>query len=253
MPRTSQHLSYMKTLQLIADQSSRELAALMPHFGERGRIAEEIIRNVLSRTLPKRFSIGTGVIISSKGDVSQQTDIVIFDNFFNSPLLSEFGSCVYPVETVYATIEVKSVLTKSELRSSLAAIRKLRSLRSERHYVVPGIGTRNGKPVLQPIKHTLTVPPRSYVVGFRQKGLGTSYGDFQRHLRECLDEHNDFVHGVCVLSKDWFAGRVAFRDPAELFGNEGHALLSLYSSILKGQQNYAVYSMDLDAYLAGTD
>ena len=90
------HISYMAALQHLADQSQRELAQLMPHYGERGRIAEEIIKNVLTRTLPKRFSIGTGVIFSADGQVSSQTDIVIYDNFHNSPLLSEFGSCVFP-------------------------------------------------------------------------------------------------------------------------------------------------------------
>jgi len=121
MPKASQHFSYLKALQRLADESQRELAALMPHSGERGRIAEEIIRNVLLRILPKRFSIGTGVIISSKGDVSQQTDIVIFDNFFNSPLLSEFGSCVYPVEAVYATIECQIALNPIPLSLAISA------------------------------------------------------------------------------------------------------------------------------------
>ena len=38
----------------------------MPHYGERGRIAEEIIKSVLEKTLPKRFSIGTSVILKGQ-------------------------------------------------------------------------------------------------------------------------------------------------------------------------------------------
>ncbi len=158
--KPSRHTSYFSALQLIADQSQRLIASLMPHHGERGRIAEEIIKGVLLRTLPKRFSVGTGVIVSAAGDVSAQTDIIIYDNFHNSPLLSEFGPGVYPVEIVYATVEVKSVLTKAEV-----------------------------------------------------------------------------------------AGRIAYKKPTELYGSEGHALLSLYVSILKGQQNFSVYGMDIDPYL----
>jgi len=247
-----QHLTYLKALQLIADLSKRELAALMPHRGERGRIAEEIIRGVLQRTLPKRFSIGTGVLISASGETSSQTDIVIFDNFHNSPLLSEFGVGVYPVEIVYATIEVKSVLTTPELKKSLDAIRKIRKVGRKKHYVVPGISiTAEGKPVMETRHVTLTVPSRSYVVAFGQSGLGKNYGAFCQKLRACLDEHNDHVHGVAVLEKDWFAGRWPFHNPAKLFGEEGNALLSLYSSILKGQQNFVVYPLDLDVYLKG--
>jgi hypothetical protein len=83
--KASQHISYLDALQTLADQSKRELARLMPHHGERGRIAEEIIKSVLTRTLPKRFSIGTGVVFSADGQISSQTDIVIYDNFYNSP------------------------------------------------------------------------------------------------------------------------------------------------------------------------
>lgn len=248
-----QHLTYLRGLQLIADQSKRELATLMPHLGERGRIAEEIIRGVLHRTLPKRFSIGTGVLISASGEASSQTDIVIFDNFHNSPLLSEFGVGLYPVEIVYATIEVKSVLTKKELKKSLDAIRKVRKLGSKKHYVVQDISvSADGKRKMAPRQMTVTVPPRSYIVAFGQRGLGRDYGTFRQTLTECLNEHNDHVHGVAVLEKDWFAGRIAYRNPAELSGDEGNALLSLYSSILKGQQNFAVYPLDLDVYLNGT-
>jgi hypothetical protein len=244
------HLTYLRTLQLLADQSRSELATLMPHLGERGRIAEEIIKGVLSRLLPKRFSIGTGVIVSSSGDASPQTDIVIFDDFNNSPLLTEFGSCVFPVETVYATIEVKSVLTAAELRKSLAAIRQLRAIGSKRHYLVPSIQvTNDGKASLTVMRQTLTVPPRSYVVAFAQRGLGRTFQDFCKKLSECCAEQDDFVHGVCVLNKNWFAGRIAFKPPTELHGDDRHGLLSLYSAILRGQRNYAVYPMDLDAYL----
>jgi len=56
----SRHISYMSALQTIADRSQQELARLIPRHGERGRIAEEIIKGVLARTMPKRFSIAPG-------------------------------------------------------------------------------------------------------------------------------------------------------------------------------------------------
>lgn len=246
------HISYMAALQHLADQSQRELAQLMPHHGERGRIAEEIIKNVLTRTLPKRFSIGTGVIFSADGQVSSQTDIVIYDNFHNTPLLSEFGSCVFPVETVYATVEVKSVLDKRELRNSMDAIMRLRSVGKKRHYVTQGILVEDGRVKTVSLKQTFSVPPRNYIVAFSQKGLGPTYENFSSKLRTCLDEDDSHVHGVCVLDRNWFAGRVAYKWPAQLFGAEGNGLLNLYMSILKGQQNFSVYPMDLDAYLPKT-
>lgn len=239
---------YLTTLQDIANQS-RLLAKLMPHRGERGRIAEEIIKNVLAKILPKRFSIGTGVVFSANKEASSQTDIVIYDNFYNSPLLSEFGSCMFPVETVFATIEVKSTLDKAELRDSMDAIMKMRSVGKERHYVVPGFRQVEGRLVSDPVKQTLSTPPRNYIVAFSQSGLGPKFEDFCLNLQNCLEQDQSHVHGVCVLEEDWFAGRWAHKpERANLFGSQQHGLLSLYVSILRAQQNFAIYPMDMDAY-----
>lgn len=247
--RSGQHLTYLRMLQLIADQSRRELAALMPHMGERGRIAEEIIKNILTRILPKRFSVGTGVIIAANGDCSPQIDIVIYDNFHNAPLLSEFGACLFPVEIVHATIEVKSVLTKAEFHKSLAAIRKLRSLGSQRHYIVPAFRKEGDRLVSDPIKRVLNVPPRNYVIAFEQKGFGRTYSDFKEKLSSNLENPDTFMHGICILKNDWFAGRLAYKPASDLYGWDRDGLLRFYSALLKGQQNYSVYPIDLDAYL----
>jgi hypothetical protein len=249
MPKAVQHLTYLRMLQLMADQSRQELATLMPHMGERGRIAEEIIKGILTRTLPKRFSIGTGVIISADGDCSPQIDIVIYDNFHNAPLLSEFGACLFPVEIVHATIEVKSTLTKKELQKSLTAIRTIRSLGKRRHYIVPQITKKDDRFVMTPVKRVLDVPPRNYVIAFAQDGFGKTYSDFKKKLSTCLENPDTFIHGICILKNDWFAGRVAYQPASELYGWDSNGLLRFYSSLLKGQHNYNVYPIDLDAYL----
>ncbi|MBE0529675.1 MAG: hypothetical protein IH626_02545 [Rhodospirillales bacterium] len=251
--RRAQHLSYVSSLRLLADESLRQLAALMPHYGERGRIAEEIIKSALERVLPKRFSIGNGVIVSSKGQVSEQIDIVIYDNFFNSPIPSAFGPSVFPVESVYASIEVKATLTPKELDASLEDIKGLREIGSRKHVVISRYEDVGGSKKVVSEKRISTVPPRSYVVAFRQRGLGRSYEDFVGALGASLDKVDTHVHGVCVLSTDWFAARKPMSSPAVVVGQEGEALLNLYLSILRGQQNFAVYPMDVEAYLENSE
>src|ERR1044072_6566500 len=120
-----QHISYLDGLQAIADQSRRELARLMPHRGERGRIAEDIVRSVFHKIMPKRFSIGTCVVFSAHGEVRRQTDIFISYNFYIGPLVSELGVNIVPAEMVYAAIEVNSVLNRTELRKSIEAIMQM--------------------------------------------------------------------------------------------------------------------------------
>jgi hypothetical protein len=127
---------------------------------------------------------------------------------------------------------------------------RLRSVGKKRHYLIRELQVVEGgqiKEVLQ--KRVLEVPPRNYIFAFSQSGLGRTYDDFCGKLRKCLDEKNAHVHGVCVLDQNWFAGRQAFRTPAELFGQHGNGLLTLYFYFLKVQENYHVYPMDLEAYL----
>ncbi|GMO11149.1 DUF6602 domain-containing protein [Bradyrhizobium ottawaense] len=244
------HNVYLDGLQLLAEHSQRHLAQLMPHNGELGRNAEEILKSILEKILPKRFSVGTGVIINARGEVSQQTDIVIYDGFYNSPLLSEFGSCVYPAEMVYATIEVKTVLKKSELDASIDAIMRLRHVGKQRHYLVPDFEeTSEGKRKAISRKLVITVPPRNFIFAFKQSGLGPTYQDFCTKLTTILEAKNAHVHGVCVLDKNWFAARKAYRVPAELFGQHGNGLLTFYYYFLKAQENYLMYPMDLEVYL----
>ncbi|HRK70011.1 MAG TPA: hypothetical protein PLA85_00370 [Micropepsaceae bacterium] len=242
--------NYLDALQLIAAQANCGLAKLMPHMGERGRIAEGIIRGVLTRILPKRFAIGTGVVVSASGEMSRQTDIVIFDNFYNAPLLLDSGVGIFPIETVFATMEVKSRLNKRTLENSLRAIKVIRKLSRQKLYVdkdyKQGAG---GEIATQVHKRASSLAPRSYIVSFDQRGLGRSYEDFSEALKTCFKEPDDHVHGVAVLSKGWFAGRKAGKDPAEMFGSKTNALLHLFSAILKGQQTFPMFPFDHNRYL----
>ncbi|MBR0938804.1 DUF6602 domain-containing protein [Bradyrhizobium jicamae] len=238
----------------MARQSRDELATSMPHMGERGRIAEEIIKGILTRILPKRFSIGTGVIIAANGEASPQIDIVIYDIFHNAPLLSEFGACLFPVETVYATIEVKSLLNKAEFEKSLAAIRTIRKLGEQRHYIVPNLVVEGDRVVpKEPVPKTRDVPPRNYVLAFAQDGFGKTFADFKQRLSAILGNPETFIHGVCILKDDWFAGRVAHKPASELYGWGKDGLMRFYTSLLKGQRNYTIHPIDLNAYLPDDD
>src|SRR4051794_35362774 len=95
------------------------------------------------------------------------------------PLLSEFGSCLFPVETVYATMEVKSVLTPARLRASMDAIMQMRRVGSQKRYILPSVTEEPGKrPRVGMHRATVTIPPRNYILAFRQEGLGPSYRHF---------------------------------------------------------------------------
>src|SRR5262245_1435909 len=94
--------AYYDTLQKVFKLQSEFLTGVLPHAGERGTNDEERCRSFLSNVLPRRYSIGSGFIVSSEPGlpVSRQQDVVIFDDFLNSPLHRELSACVFPIEMV---------------------------------------------------------------------------------------------------------------------------------------------------------
>lgn len=118
-------LEQSRTIDLI-----KETGKLVYHKGEEGKECESILKMFLERYLPKKYSIGSGLIISKdKNFKSNQTDLIIYDKF-NSPLLAYYESLdLLPIECVYSAIEVKKRLNKNEdLIDILKKIEKIKSL-----------------------------------------------------------------------------------------------------------------------------
>lgn len=95
-----------------------------------GTPRESFIREFLENHLAENVSIGTGEIIDSNslpGQQRNQYDIVIYRN--NYPKLS-FGGGIngFLIESVIATIEVKSTLTNDELENAIKAARNSKYL-----------------------------------------------------------------------------------------------------------------------------
>ena len=93
----------------------QKLSSKIEHNGLKGTIREDKLKEYLSKLFPTKYAIGNGVIVDANETQSRQQDFIIYDNF-NSPKLMETESVqVIPIESVYATIEVKSTLTVDEL------------------------------------------------------------------------------------------------------------------------------------------
>lgn len=90
------------------------------HPGLKGLIREKaIVKELLDRYLPKRYAIGSGIIIDSGEGVSRQQDIVIYDELNGPVLQNHEGAQLLFAEQVLTTIEVKSVLDKPQIEAVL--------------------------------------------------------------------------------------------------------------------------------------
>ncbi|MET3810896.1 DUF6602 domain-containing protein [Arthrobacter sp. UYEF3] len=100
-----------RRLQIEVDSFSR----LVQHNGEKGRQNELALSALLSRMLPTSVSVGTGIIIDSYGNESNQTDLIISHTGKQPALLAQTIEVLHPVETVLLAIEVKSTVAERDV------------------------------------------------------------------------------------------------------------------------------------------
>lgn len=93
------------------------------HWLSVGNYKEKIIKDLLSNSLPKRFSVSTGFILSydKEGNkiISKQQDIIIWDSNKYSAIFQNDDFVIISPEACSAVIEVKSNLTKNKLYEAL--------------------------------------------------------------------------------------------------------------------------------------
>lgn len=100
---------------------SERIRLLISHTGSVGTYRENLLRGLLKRSLPERYHVATGFIYGC----SRQIDILIYDRIDYSPIFREDDLVVVSAASVRAVVEVKTNLTKVELKESIFLINEL--------------------------------------------------------------------------------------------------------------------------------
>jgi hypothetical protein len=99
------------------------------HPGEFGKYRENLVKELLLSITPERIGIDSGFVISSNGFISSQCDIVLYDKSVTPMLSNEYNQRFYPVESVCAVGEVKSVMSLSDFKLALVKLSQVKSMR----------------------------------------------------------------------------------------------------------------------------
>lgn len=124
-------LSLEKTMDSIAKKMQidyENLTKQIEHKGLKGRAREIVIKHFLKDYLSPFLGVESGEIISSKGDVSREIDVVIFDRLRCPVFLREDEVHIFPIESVYAVIEVKSFLDSRELEDCVEKVQSVKRM-----------------------------------------------------------------------------------------------------------------------------
>lgn len=78
--------------------------------------------------LPKRYDVKRAFVLDSRGNISDQIDVVIFDRQYSPFLLRRDSSCYVPAESVYAVLEVKQIMDKENIVYAREKAKSVRTL-----------------------------------------------------------------------------------------------------------------------------
>ncbi|MYW23030.1 hypothetical protein GTY48_04915 [Bacillus thuringiensis] len=98
------------------------------HPGVKGDLHEDSLSQVLKQYLPQKYGVATGFIVDAKGAQTKQQDIIIYDISTCPVFLHQGETRVIPVESVYATIEVKTSLDSTVLSDACANIASVKDM-----------------------------------------------------------------------------------------------------------------------------
>lgn len=158
----------------------------------KGVIRECIISDILSEILPSQFKAGTGIIVNGDGDQSKQTDIIIYDNRILAPFMQKYSVSLYPIESVIATIEVKTRLYKKDIEKTNRDAHIIRQMFKPPNNIIQA--NKNWKEV-----YNKNSRPLCSIIGFYGKGpnglLNSNTG------KTLLSEKAGDLFGICLVNQ----------------------------------------------------
>lgn len=185
-------------------------SALTTHRASKGSAREESVREFLADYLPHVVEVtGSAEVIATDGQVSGQCDVTVVDA--STPRLWSFDAIrTVPIESCYATVEVKSDLKTDGLQDAWRAAAKVKSMPRTAYLPLMGLFDLAGK------DGTLdSMSPKCHLFAYSGVSLDT--------VREALfglaseDPYTSLgLDSVCVLDQ----GFITWRSPSgEEFGD----------------------------------
>ena len=217
----------------------RTNTANISHPGTSGAASEINWREMLTEYLPRRYQVSDGFVLDSKGMVSQQIDLIIFDRQYSPFLFHQDGATFVPAESLYAVFEVKQELNKEHIRYAGEKARSVRALARTSAPIPYAEGTYKPKPLHEIIAGILTA----------RNSWSTPFGEpFRQAIAELhpdsqLDIGCSLEHGSFSMVYD--KGKLASVDTSE----QDSALIFFFLKLLAALQSIGTTpAMDFSEY-----
>jgi len=154
--------------------------SMIQHTLSQGIQNEEILREFLTRYIPKWFTVATGFVLphadfDNKVEFSRQLDVIIYDSTRYAPTYSVGNFVLVREEAVAGVIEVKTTLRHTELGQALENIASTKSITPA---IYGYIFAFKGKVGDTSIKNRLEAAKRNYPVSHLPNAICMLDGQF---------------------------------------------------------------------------
>lgn len=200
--------------------SELDLVYKLTHNGERGREAEEILKNFLKKYLPKKYEVSTGFVHTDMG-TSNQCDILIYDASNYAPLYSGYANEIIHISSLRAVIECTMRLNYKKINEDNIKISKLKSLYRKNVEIKESI-SREPLAILFAYKSDGNI--LNYINGLEEKNFDVVFSaDGQLYI---LNKENIYTNN---LVDNIFFGET---NHGYIFSKEQHAFSLFYSYMI---------------------
>lgn len=215
--------------------------AAITHPGARGEASEEDWLRVLNDHLSRRYQADRAFVIDSRGECSEQIDIVIYDRQYSPFLYNQANQRYIPAESVYGILEVKQDLSREHVLYAGAKAASVRRLHRTSAPIPYAEGAYKPRPLPRIAAGILTY----------QSSWSPAFGDPFRDALAELPPLNRLDVG-CALLHGAFEARYPDGNNVELTVVEGpRSLVQFLMRLLKQLQALATApAIDYEAYLA---
>ncbi|MCK8087959.1 DUF6602 domain-containing protein [Vibrio sp. 1CM8B] len=222
---------YYQAIAQKIDAEVSDINDLFEHQGVKGEGNENVLVELLEKFLPKKYAIGTGVVVDHEGQQSKQCDIIIYDAFNYPEIFAQTDVKFFPVDFVYAVIEVKTTLSKKKMTEAIENIKSVKKLKfikqSFREMPVDPVYELNADTVMW--NTVSTTSPQGYIFGFSSSAK--KFTTFQ----------------------DWFeVGEIYEHTPSHVFCLDHGILLNHVETGVHGFM-CPLYDQEMDGYYTNKD
>lgn len=203
------------------------------HAGTMGSVNEEHWLELFRSYLPNRYEVATGIVIDSKGNRSDQIDVIVFDRHFTPTLLDQKNHRYIPAEAVYAIFECKPEVSKGYIEYAEKKAASVRSMTRTSVAISHAGGTYPPKPHFR-ILAGLLAPRANWA-----DGLGAAF------LRNLGSDDVSALDCICALDHGCYD---KYDGSSLVVAEQGSMMFFLFRLLARLQSLGTVPAIDWAAY-----